>query len=188
VRQNYEIGECDLRTGRIKIVKRLDYDRGFLKEGYPFDSVGPVRSLDPANPGVMSIHGEDEDHWNFTNGAFTMPIPTVEGNPFGMLLEPKLNRLWLLEKSRNSTLYNGYALRIFDWHTHALRPVLSNVSVFDFHVDRDLYAATARRDLSDYGKTRSVWTALPIVGNWKTGKSWNPLTGLVYATGIALRP
>ncbi len=188
VHHGYETGEVDLRTGRIKIQKRANFVDGFDSERKPFSSLDTVRSVDPLKPGSVGIVGAQDYQWVYTNGDVKVQVPTLDGTPIGMYFEPKLNRLWLLDHGHDSTLGTRYGLSIFDWSTHKLKPVFQDVSCFDFRIGRDIYAATATRDLSDYGKKKSVWTALPIVGNWKTGKSWFPMKGLVYATGIAIRP
>jgi len=106
----------------------------------------------------------------------------------GLLYEASLNRLWFRDWTHNSTDGSFNAIYRFDWQMQ--RPVLifDFVSNFDFQPARDIFAVVDRRGLAHYSGKKTVWVAKPWVGNWKTGKKWNVLFGMVYAKAIAIRP
>lgn len=189
--QNGKLTECqlDLSTRRLKQIAKETIDPIYWAEGsgrFKIENEA-VLSVDKTHPGSFGVN-TPQPEWIYSAGNSKKIIKPEQGSPHGIVFDPKSNDLWFCNWDHNSTDGTWTAVYHFDWATKTSKKLFEGASEFDFKPGRDLYLAVATRGLAKYSGSKNVWVAKAWAGNVRTGKSWNIIGGLAYATSIALRP
>ncbi len=189
--QEGKLTECqlDLKTRRLTKSKKGSIDPIYWAEGSGRFKMNTeaAESVDEAHPGSFGANAPQPE-WIYKSGAIEKIIKPEQGSPHGIVFDPKSNDLWFCNWDHNSTDGTWTAVYQFDWTSKTSKKLFDGASEFDFRPGRDAYAAVATRGLAKYGGSKNVWVARAWAGNLRTGKSWDIIGGLAYATSIALRP
>lgn len=108
--------------------------------------------------------------------------------------QPKTRRTLFISTSWLSSWGQYYAL--FEWNEldppGTAKALFHSATDFDFEPGRDLYAWATHRDILPLDpkkpKGRVVWTGAVGLGSQKLGKRVFPVSGVAYATSVAIRP
>ena len=181
--------QMDLHTRRVKIQTLAGIPVSYWAAGsgqFKRD-VDHFDSVDKDHPGSFGEHTPNPD-WVYKSDGKEKVITAEDCSPHGMVFDPKTNGLWFCNWNHNSTLGTYTSVFKFDWKTKEPKKLFSDASEFDFQPGRALYLAVATRKLADYADKKSLWVAKAWAGNLDTGKTWDLIGGMAYATSIALRP
>jgi|GEM_PF-5329136 len=132
----------------------------------------------------------------WSDGSVTRPLKfDVSALPYDLFpfIHPVSNsgNIYVLKASTEGELHSttDYVYSL-DWSTGKLTKLAGGLGNLDFDPSSMFYAGTdpGTRDLFSYGGDRTVWGAKLYAGNWRTGKRWLVLGGIVYVTDVAIQP
>ncbi len=139
----------------------------------------------------LNKKGQAEDVYDFAVNGVT---DWLLYNRSYALRHPATRRTFFLATSwRSST---GAYSALFEWNekdpSGTVKTLFTKASSFEFHPSKDVYAWVTHRDtlpLDPKGKDeRQVWVGAVGVGSQKLGKRVFPVSGVAWATSVAIRP
>lgn len=102
--------------------------------------------------------------------------------------DPATDRVWFGQSDTNSTYGQWVTISRLNWQTGKLEIAIRNAQDLDWWPRSPWAAYTTHRELSDYGKDRSVWTSQAYLKNTETGRLWTLASGLVWVQSASVEP
>lgn len=179
--RNYEKASYTIKAG--KAIKGPDIIRDRSGNNAAFSFKSPY----PDHPGEVSRAAGDDADVHVTFGA----KPSLADQDFsGWVSLPPIDikdRLLLPFWTTNSTDGPTTAVYVVDWQKQAVRPLIQGYMI-DYRLGRKYWAYATNRDLSDYGKGKTVWTNTSWLMNSFTGKKLKLAGGLAITNSIYVSP